>query len=142
VLPVFVNGEREEFSAWLAENAPSTLSVEPTPTGKLGLYELWGESLKVGAGRGFLMAAKDITVEEAWEALQAREVTPPHDERRGFAAVVSVGSLPRTEWHFATPQSIADLVAWASLGAPAILRAEELAREVSLRLGSWGVAKT
>ena len=39
------------------------------------------------------------------------------------------------------PATLADLVAWASLGAPAIERAEDLAREAVARLAPWGVAR-
>lgn len=80
---------------------------------------------------------------EAYEALIARDVLPDEwarDDRRSFVHT----NRPDDGWgdtHDVLtphPPTISSLVAWASLGPAAILRAEELARETVERLRSWG----
>lgn len=95
---------------------------------------------------------------EALEILQTRGIAPEDDERRFFRCAcdgkpivtparggqaipycVRCGyydepSAPqRPEYAVPNPQTIPDLVAWASLGTAAILRAEELARDLQRR---------
>lgn len=130
VLSTVVEGAREEFAAWLEMHAPTTLSVEHTITGTLGLFQRWPATGQLRAGRGWVMPAKITDVREAFEALITRGVIPEswaQDERRAFAVVTSAGSLPRTERHLDVPGTVPDLVAWASLGRAAITRAEEIA---------------
>ncbi len=74
------------------------------------------------------------------------------DAAQAFERLTNDGVIPqawtddptRLFWHGVhqpRPRTIADLVAWSSLGVAAILRAEELARDVVTRLARWGVGR-
>lgn len=82
---------------------------------------------------------------EAMELLQVRGLAPGDDERRGWLVRECSGEEPGptctcggVERSKDTPGTIPDLIAYASLGPAAILRAEELARETVARLRPWG----
>ena len=100
---------------------------------------------------------------DAMELLQTRGLAPEDDVRRGFwcsrcagSGVVTVGPFDAPErgncsvedadvtgglrrvGHLPEPDTIPELVAYTSLSVPAILRAEELARETVARLRPWG----
>jgi len=73
---------------------------------------------------------------EAFETLISRGVLPDSwagDERRAFVCTATMANGAITPH----PTHIPELVAWASLGPAAILRAEELARETVRRLRPW-----
>ena len=87
---------------------------------------------------------------EALEALVTRGVLPPsfagdaarwfwcsRCARQGWQSAAPVACV--CESGGTVPSSILDLLAWASLGADAITRAEQLAREAATRLRPWGV---
>lgn len=82
---------------------------------------------------------------EALELLQTRGLAPEDDVRRRFIAGPEwrTGAAPDSPLAmFGVPFTIPDLVAYASLGPAAILRAEELARETVARLRPWGCPQT
>lgn len=86
---------------------------------------------------------------EAMELLHVRGLAPGDDERRGWLLRECSGEEPGptctcggVERSKDTPGTIPDIVAWASLGPAAILRAEELARETVARLRPWGCPQT
>lgn len=89
---------------------------------------------------------------EAFERLTTAGALPPSwtgDKTRAFwwwtGDYPTDGLDPLTLYHSGgmldTPRTLADLVAWASLGVPAIVRAEDLTREAVARLAPWGVAR-
>lgn len=97
-----------------------------------------------GTGPWFPVVPSDTR--EALELLHVRGLAPEDDERRAFREVLqnqAKGALFETlnldrPW----PADIPDLVAYASLSVPTILRAEELARETVARLRPWGCPQT
>lgn len=98
-----------------------------------------------GGGAWFPVVPSDPA--EAFETLIARGVLPQSfadDPQRAFVHT----DRPDDGWGDTRdaltphPPTIPDLVAWASLGAAAILRAEELARETVRRLRPWGAPQT
>lgn len=105
-----------------------------------------------GGGAWFPVVSSDPS--EAFEILTARGVLPDEwagDVRRAFIAryKIELGFCDSPNTTSTTtavltphPATIPALVAWASLGAAAILRAEELARETVLRLRPWGAPQT
>lgn len=105
----------------------------------------------MGVDGGVPLAMTDPA--EAFEAITVRGVLPDSwavDVRRGWVCAMCGGDgngnaplsgacVPcRGFGHVAHPPTIPALVAWASLGPTAILRAEELAREAVRQLRQWG----
>lgn len=114
---------------------------------------------KTTARRSALLTITDPA--EALEALIARGVLPPSfagdalrwfwcdrcngkgsgEWRNDVAIRCAAGAEKRGcgGRHWPNPRTILDLLAWTSLGADAITRAEQLARETAARLRPWGV---
>lgn len=103
----------------------------------------------IGMGRDVRRAWTTRDPAEAWEILDARGLLPPEGVR-GFRVEMPVrasfGDGPEGDavvyTMHARPVTIPDLVAWASLGADAIVTAEALAVEScrDLRGSGWDVA--
>lgn len=96
----------------------------------------------MGVDGGVPLAITDPA--EAFEALIARGVLPDAcDVRRAWACdecnvTAGCARIQGSSFRHPHPSTIPALVAWASLGTAAILRAEELARATVAALRPWG----
>jgi len=107
------------FGIWSSLHAPDSIVVGETCAEVRGFHG------------GFQWVTTDPR--EALEILQVRGLAPEDDVRRAFVEEM-LNPFPDKTCNVLNvnreyPPSLPHLVAWASLGIPAILRAEELARE-------------